>query len=140
MRTPMLTVNTRRAINSAPPQARLTQLSYGLNANWKITTGRLPIGSDILVLKNWLFSAVNNSGAVSPVMRAIASSTPVTTPDLTERKVTLSETCQRGAPTAKAASRRLVGTSLSMFSVVRTTTGMAISASATDPPHAEHQR
>ncbi len=39
-------------------------------------------------------------------------------------------TFQRGAPSAKAASRRLVGTRFSMLSVVRTTTGTAISDDA----------
>src|SRR5574340_1105819 len=96
------------------------------------------MGSSILVLKNWLLSAVNSSGAVSPVIRAMASRTPVTTPDLTARSVTLSDTCQRGAPTAKAASRKLVGTSFSMFSVVRTTTGIAIKASDSDPAQPEN--
>src|SRR3569832_1830251 len=95
------------------------------------------MGLSMLVLKNWLLSAVNNSGAVSPVIRAMASRMPVTTPDLTARRVTLSDTCQRGAPTAKAASRKLVGTSFSMFSVVRTTTGIAINASDSDPAQPE---
>ena len=47
----------------------------GLIANWKITTGRLAIGALRSVLQNWLFSAVNSSGAVSPEMRASASNT-----------------------------------------------------------------
>ena len=47
------------------------------------------------------------------------------------------DTRQRGAPTANAASRRLVGTRRSMFSVVRTTTGMAISDRATEPAQPE---
>ena len=42
-----------------------------------------------------------------------------------------------GAPSANAASRRLLGTRCSMFSVVRTTTGIAISASATEPAQPE---
>ncbi len=88
-------------------------------------------------VKNWLLSAVNSSGAVSPIIRAIDSSTPVTTPPLTARKVTARLTRQRGAPSANAASRRLPGTRLSMFSVVRTTTGTAISPSAIDPAQPE---
>ena len=36
-----------------------------------MTTGRLAIGALRLVLQNWLLSAVNSSGAVSPLMRAI---------------------------------------------------------------------
>src|SRR5450830_1229664 len=106
-------------------------------ANWLITTGRLAIGRFILVLKNWLLSAVNNSGAVSPEIRATASSTPVTTPALTARRRTSNATFQRGAPSENAASRRLLGTSLSMLSVVRTTTEMEISEIAKVPAQPE---
>ena len=91
----------------------------------------------MLVLKNWLFSAVNSSGAVSPLTRATASSRPVMTPLLAARSVIISETFQRGAPSAAAASRRLPGTRRSMFSVVRTTTGIAISESAKLPAKPE---
>ena len=50
-----------------------------------MTTGRLATGAFILLLQNWLLSAVNSSGAVSPLMRATASSTPVTMPALAAR-------------------------------------------------------
>ena len=40
---------------------------------------------------------------------------------------------ERGRPIEAAASRRLFGTSISMSSVVRTTTGITITASATAP-------
>ena len=40
---------------------------------------------------------------------------------------------ERGMPSAAAASRSVFGTSLSMSSVVRTTTGMTITASASAP-------
>eukprot|EP01139_Manchomonas_bermudensis_P024745 Amastigsp_a843329_7.p3 type:complete len:106 gc:universal Amastigsp_a843329_7:402-719(+) len=95
------------------------------------------MGAPISVLKNWLLSAVNSSGAVSPLMRATASSRPVITPLLAARSVTRVATFQRGAPSANAASRRLPGTSRIMFSVVRTTTGTAISESARLPAHPE---
>src|SRR3569832_1580494 len=95
------------------------------------------MGLSMLVLKNWLLSAVNNSGAVSQVISAMDSRMTVNTKDLNARRVTLSDTCKRGAPTAKAASRKLVGTSFSMFSVVRTTTGIAINASDSDPAQPE---
>ncbi len=45
-----------------------------------MTTGRLGIGAFMFMLKNWLLSAVKRSGAVSPLMRATASRTPVTMP------------------------------------------------------------
>ena len=41
-------------------------------ANWKITTGRFAIGRSRSTDQNWLFSAVNSSGAVSPLTRAMA--------------------------------------------------------------------
>ena len=43
-------------------------------------------------------------------MRASASNKPVMTPERAARKVTIEATFQRGAPKAKAASRRLPGT------------------------------
>ena len=95
------------------------------------------MGAFMLVLKNWLFSAVNSRGAVSPLMRATASSRPVITPLRAARRVTMVDTFQRGAPSAKAASRRLPGTRRNMFSVVRTTTGTAISDSARLPAQPE---
>ena len=45
-----------------------------------MTTGRLAIGALRSVLQNWLLSDVNRSGAVSPLIRAIASNTPVIMP------------------------------------------------------------
>ena len=89
------------------------------------------------MLQNWLFSAVNSSGAVSPEMRAIASSTPVTMPARAARQVTARMTELCGAPSAAAASRRPFGTSSSMFSVVRTTTGITITVSDAAPAQAE---
>ena len=47
------------------------------------------LGSPRSRLKNWFDSAVKSSGAVSPAMRASASSTPVTTPARAARSVTL---------------------------------------------------
>ena len=102
-----------------------------------MTTGRLAIGAFMSPLQNWLLSAVNSSGAVSPEMRATASRMPVMTPPRTACSVTIRITFHIGAPSATAASRRLSGTRCSMFSVVRTTTGIAISASANDPAQPE---
>ena len=44
--------STTKVINKAPPHANSTQLSYGLIANWKITTGKFAMGEFILVEKN----------------------------------------------------------------------------------------
>ena len=68
-----------------PVQASFCHSLYGDSANWKMTVGRLAIGALRLVLQNWLLSAVKSSGAVSPLMRAIASSTPVTMPAFAAR-------------------------------------------------------
>ena len=46
-------------------------------------------------------------------------------------------TSERGRPSAEAASRSGLGTSSSMSSVVRSTTGMTITASASAPAIAE---
>ena len=70
---------------NAPAHASAFQYSNGLIANWKITTGTLAIGFVTSVLQYWLLSAVNSSGAVSPLMRASASSTPVTMPGAAAR-------------------------------------------------------
>ena len=59
------------------------------------------------------------------------------TPPRTAFSVTIRMTFHIGAPSATAASRRLLGTRCSMFSVVRTTTGIAISASANEPAQPE---
>jgi hypothetical protein len=88
-------------------------------------------------LQNWLLSAVNRSGAVSPLMRATASSTPVTMPALAARYATLRIITALGIPKAAVASRNALGTSNSMSSVVRTTTGITITASATAPASPE---
>ena len=62
--------------------------------------------------------------------------------DIKENSVTAfktidSETFHFGAPNANAASRKLTGTKLNMFSVVRTTTGMAIKVKAKVPAQPE---
>ena len=133
----MFKPSTDKVINKAPPQAKSTQFWYGLMANWKITTGKLAMGAFISKEKNGLFNAVNNKGAVSPLTRAKAKSTPVMTPLLAAFKTMDSETFHFGAPSANAASRKLTGTKLNMFSVVRTTTGMAISVRAKVPAQPE---
>ena len=48
-------------------------------------TGALAIGPLRSELQYWLFSAVNSNGAVSPLMRARASSTPVVMPGAAAR-------------------------------------------------------
>jgi hypothetical protein len=42
-----------------------------------MVTGKFAIGLIMSVLQNWFDNAVNSSGAVSPAIRATASSTPV---------------------------------------------------------------
>ena len=50
-----------------------------------MVTGRFAIVLVRLRLKNWFESAVNNSGAVSPATRAVASITPVMRPERAAR-------------------------------------------------------
>ncbi len=76
---------------------------------------------------------MNSSGAVSPAARAIASSMPVTIPGSAVGSTTLPITRQRGAPSASADSRRAPGTSSSITSAERITTGSISSASASEP-------
>ena len=83
VRARMFRISTDSVISSAAAHARAFQSSKGLIANWKITTGRFAIGPFMSVLQNWLLRAVNSSGAVSPEIRATASSTPVITPPRT---------------------------------------------------------
>ena len=80
---------------------------------------------------------MNSKGAVSPEMRATASSMPVIIPARAARQVTARMTALCGAPKAAAASRSPFGTRSSMFSVVRTTTGMTITVSAAAPAQPE---
>ena len=80
---------------------------------------------------------MNNSGAVSPEMRATASSTPVIMPRRAARTQTSSTTFQCAAPRAAAASRIDSGTSRSMSSLVRTTIGITRIDKATTPAQPE---
>jgi hypothetical protein len=84
-----------------------------------------------------LLSAVNSSGAVSPVMRANcqqdAGNDARARGAIGDRRIMYA----RGKPIDAAASRSVSAPAVSMSSVVRTTTGMTITASATAPAHPE---
>ena len=69
-------------------------------ANLKMVTGRLAIGAFMSTLKNWFDSAVKSSGAVSPVMRAMASSIPVMIPERAARIVMYMITFHLSQPSA----------------------------------------
>ncbi len=86
---------------------------------------------------DWLFNAVNSSGAVSPEMRAKASRPPVRMPVWAERHRMRRMVEASGEPRATPASRRAGGCSLSTSSVVRVTTGAASRARATEPAKPE---
>ncbi|MNL15573.1 hypothetical protein D3C87_1365660 [compost metagenome] len=133
----MFRASTPMVIRNTPAQASCCHSVNGLIAKRKIVTGRLAIGLFRSLVQNWLDSAVNSSGAVSPAIRATASSTPVTMPaydDLTVIAITI---FHFGVPRATAASRSAFGTRFSMFSVVRTTMGICSSASAQMPAQPE---
>ncbi len=81
---------------------------------------------------------MNSNGAVSPLMRASASSTPVTMPGRAARYSTCTLTFHCGTPSDSAASRMVPGTSRSISSVVRTTTGSTMKPSAIAPDQPEN--
>jgi len=82
-------------------------------------------------------NAVNRRGAVSPATRATASMTPASTPGSAVGSTIWRVARQRGQPSASAPSRRVVGTSLTISSVVRLVTGIISTDSATPPDSAE---
>ena len=73
------------------------------------------------------------------MMRAMARRIPVRIPGHAVRTVMRSVAFHRSIPSARAASRTVVGTVRSMSSVVRTTTGMKIMESAAAPAQAENR-
>src|SRR5260364_359711 len=123
----------KSVISSTPAHASFCHCAYGLIANWKIVTGSVAIGWRRSALKKWLDNTVNNSGAVSPEMRATDSKHPVTMPLAAALSAIAPIIFHFGAPSANAASRNASGTSLSIFSVVRTIIGICRIASAIAP-------
>src|SRR5260364_68333 len=116
----------KSVISSTPAHASFCHCAYGLIANWKIVTGSVAIGWRRSALKKWLDNTVNNSGAVSPEMRATDSKHPVTMPLAAALSAIAPIIFHFGAPSANAASRNASGTSLSIFSVVRTIIGICM--------------
>ena len=97
-----------------------------------------------LVLMNGLPKTSSSTGAVSPAIRATASMTPVVMPPMAVGRTTFRMVRHFGMPSAREASRSSFGTSLSISSVERTTTGIIRIARASEPAkperlHAEHQ-
>ena len=89
----------------------------------------LAVDRDLLVFTDEIYEHILYDGRAH---RSIALF-----PGMRERTVTIRIIFHSGVPSATAASRRLSGTSRNMFSVVRTTTGMTIKASAKAPAHPE---
>ena len=121
----------RTAVSTnAPAQARRVPAVVGAHRVLEDHHRHVGHRRDRSVVQYWLLSAVNSSGAVSPLMRASASRMPVTMPGSAARYSTCTVTFHCGTPSDSAASRICDGTSRSISSVVRTTTGSTISASA----------
>ncbi len=76
---------------------------------------------------------MNSSGAVSPAMRASASTTPVMMPGSAAGSTTVNTARARVAPSASAPSRIVPGTSSSSSSVVRAMIGIIMIPSAKPP-------
>ncbi len=66
----------------------------------------------------------SSRGAVSPITRATPNMMPVMMPGRAVGRTILAMVRQRGTPSASEASRSSLGTSLSISSVDRTTTGI----------------
>src|SRR2546428_1158356 len=90
---------------SAPAHAWRCQSSYGEMAYVYTCTVSDEIGSARCVLKKRVLNAVKSSGALSPAIRARASTTPLTVPGHAPRKTTLKTARARVAPSARAPSR-----------------------------------
>ncbi len=74
-----------------------------------------------------------SSGAVSPMTRAIESMMPVVMPAMDVGSTTFTMVSHFGTPRANDASRSSFGTSRSISSLDRTTTGIMSTARATAP-------
>jgi hypothetical protein len=94
------------------------------------------IGWVSVVLKKRLLNEVKSSGAVSPAMRASASTTPVRMPGSAAGSTTLKVACARVAPSASDPSRIEPGTRSSSSSVVRAMIGIIMMPSARPPASA----
>ena len=77
---------------------------------------------------------MSSSGAVSPMTRAMARVMPVPMPAAATGSTTFRMVRHLGTPRAYDASRSSAGTSLSISSDARTTTGVISTDSATAPP------
>ena len=100
-----------------------------------MNTGRVIIRSaNRLVFTESVEPAMISSGAVSPITRATASVMPVMMPASAVGSTTLTIVRHFGTPRAYDASRSSCGTSLSISSQERTTTGIISSDRATAPP------
>ena len=88
------------------------------------------------MLISWLPKTSSMIGAVSPAIRAMASITPVVMPPIAVGRTTFRMVRHFGMPRAREASRSSFGTSLSISSVERTTTGIIRIVSASEPGEA----
>src|SRR5581483_3720415 len=116
---------------TAPAQARRTATSKAELAWLNTKRGRPdwePLNGEVRMASKP--KAVSRSGAVSPETRATASMTPVVMPAEAVGSTTEMMVRHRGTPRAKLASRSESGTSFSISSADRTTTGSMSTARA----------
>ncbi len=85
----------------------------------------------------WEPNAVNRRGAVSPTMRAMPSSTAVTTPERAVGRTTDQVVLHSGAPRAADASRSPLGTTRSTSSTTLVTDGRRITVRASEAANPE---
>src|SRR5215204_1274662 len=136
-REPRLSTSTNEIRTNAAAHACSFSAGSGASAYWKIVSGIDATASRTSVeTVVGATDVVKRSGAVSPAARATASVAPVAIPPTAVGRTTPRTVRQRLAPSAKLASRRWPGTSLSTSCVERATSGSMITASATDPASA----
>ena len=116
----------------------MSSCRLGSLKNSQISSGTAEIGLSIDQRTNEQPNAVNISGAVSPITREIARSTPVKIPPNAAGSCTLSITLALFPPSARPASLREAGRILSVSSVDLIINGNIIMKRATLPAIAEY--
>src|SRR6516165_2937472 len=100
--------------------------------------GRVAVGCLQPGLQNWLPSAVNKSGAVSPATRAKFNIIPEISPRIAAGTTTVAIVRDLVAPSAIAPSLKDTGTDFRNSSVERRAIGIIMTPSATPPASVEN--
>src|SRR5690242_19672379 len=135
----MLNPNTMRIRISAAPQPKEWADSYGCDARRQILKGKASTG-EVKPVKNRLVPRMLSiSGAVSPAILDIASTTPVKTPLFALSRTMKSVTFHFGMPSECPASLIEFGTIFKVSSVTLTTIGIMMIDSENAPAQTEKE-